>query len=443
MRTRFLAIVLVAGASLSAAAIAATPSIDDDPASAPAATAGTTIDWGSKSAKLRAFYADARKSNQPVDTDALRALLSELLVDVDIDSLSANDIRAHWDIIGGAPTQADRARSRLQQIAKSDTVDGAKAALFLFERGTPGRPTAVNAHLLLDHPALDAMLEEASGREIASMVAAVNVIEADQRGPYVDKVLGWSSRFNADSPINTLRGALGYCSALRDLGDSVPADRFNAARESLVAALTAAAAKADPKDGEKLMAAVKRLDSAAMRGELLDHPAPPLTFTWVRDANGTPAWHALEDLKGKVVVLDFWATWCGPCVASFPNVRELREHYSADDVAIVGVTSLQGAVYWKGKPKTDTTGKPDLEKELMADYMKEMDMTWTVAFTDEEVFNPDYDVSGIPHVAIIDANGVLRWNNLHPAQPFSEKAEKIDALLREAGKTVPERTESN
>ena len=130
-------------------------------------------------------------------------------------------------------------------------------------------------------------------------------------------------------------------------------------------------------------------------------------------------------------MLDFWATWCGPCVASFPNVRELREHYAPEDVVILGVTSLQGRHFPRGEQPIDCEDDPDKERSLMAEYIKAMEITWPVAFSTTEVFNPDYDVNGIPHLAIIDANGVLRHNGLHPAMEFEKKTAIIDALLAE------------
>jgi len=137
------------------------------------------------------------------------------------------------------------------------------------------------------------------------------------------------------------------------------------------------------------------------------------------------------------VVLDFWATWCGPCRSSFPRVADLKARYDGYDVVILGITSPQGYHIDKEGKKTDTAGDQQKELDLMPGFMKDMGMTWDVAFTKDDVFNPDFGVRGIPHVAIIDAQGKVRFNGLHPAVPLKEKAEKIDQLLREAGLPVP------
>jgi hypothetical protein len=62
----------------------------------------------------------------------------------------------------------------------------------------------------------------------------------------------------------------------------------------------------------------------------------------------------------------------------------------------------------------------------MSDYIKAKEITWTIGFSDEEVFNPDYGITGIPHMAIIAPDGTLRHTGLHPAMPHAEKVEKID-----------------
>ena len=107
------------------------------------------------------------------------------------------------------------------------------------------------------------------------------------------------------------------------------------------------------------------------------------------------------------------------------------------DVAIIGVTSVQGRHYPGDGPPVDCTDDPEKEMGLMPAFIETKNMTWTVAFSEQEVFNPEYGLRGIPHVAIIDAEGKVRYNGLHPASPLEEKTAKIDKLLAEAGLEVP------
>jgi thiol-disulfide isomerase/thioredoxin len=187
-------------------------------------------------------------------------------------------------------------------------------------------------------------------------------------------------------------------------------------------------------NGERLIGQMERAaKAAATQAGLAGKPAPELNFTW-RSNEGPKT---LSELRGKVVVLDFWATWCGPCIASFPNVRALVDHYRGSDVVVIGVTSLQGFVAGLEGGRVDTKGNPEKEMALMPEFMKAKQMNWTVAFSKEEVFNPDYGISGIPYVAIIAPDGTVRHAGLHPAGPLTDKVAKIDAILKEFGRSVP------
>lgn len=161
---------------------------------------------------------------------------------------------------------------------------------------------------------------------------------------------------------------------------------------------------------------------------LAGKPAPEIAFQWsTREGLGK-----LSDLKGKVVMLDFWATWCGPCVATFPKVRELQAHYAGrDDVVILGVTSIQGRVVGLQAQPISTRGDPQREMALMKDYIQAKDITWIIAFSTENVFNPDYGVMGIPHVAIVAPDGTVRHPYVEAHGPVAHKIELIDALVKE------------
>lgn len=159
---------------------------------------------------------------------------------------------------------------------------------------------------------------------------------------------------------------------------------------------------------------------------IVGDPAPDLRIAeWIR---GEP----VEKFEaGRAYAIEFWATWCGPCIATFPEMRTLTEHYKDAAVVVLGVTSLQGYVSGLVPARIDTRDNPAKEIELTAEFIKAKKMTWPVVISDQRVFNPDYGVRGIPHLAIIAPDGTVRHNGLHPGMPHAQKLELIDEILKE------------
>ena len=97
----------------------------------------------------------------------------------------------------------------------------------------------------------------------------------------------------------------------------------------------------------------------------------------------------LASLKGKVVLLDFWATWCGPCKAAMPLIQKIHEDYKSKGVAVYGVNT------WE---KKEGAGKK---------YMDDKKYTYGCLLAGDKLATDGYGTSGIPTLVIIDKGGKI------------------------------------
>ena len=157
------------------------------------------------------------------------------------------------------------------------------------------------------------------------------------------------------------------------------------------------------------------LGTAWAAAEVGDPAAPLHIAEWVK---GQPV--DLAAVKGqKIVVVEFWATWCPPCRASIPHLTELQRKYKDKGVLFIGIS----------------TEKPAVVKPFVTQMGAQMDYTVAIDqdFKTSEGYMEAYGIEGIPHAFIVDKMGRVAWGG-HPMDGLDQTLElilagKYDPLL--------------
>jgi len=135
-------------------------------------------------------------------------------------------------------------------------------------------------------------------------------------------------------------------------------------------------------------------------------------FTLV-DINGEQ--FSLSDHLGKVVLLDFFATWCGPCISEIEHLKSLYNKYSPDQLVILSISV---------DPNSDTV-------QILQNFAQQYEIAWTVARDTTNVADK-YGVSPIPHLVMVDTEGYKIHDHVGLTGETTLRSE-IDSLLSGTG----------
>jgi thiol-disulfide isomerase/thioredoxin len=157
---------------------------------------------------------------------------------------------------------------------------------------------------------------------------------------------------------------------------------------------------------------------------LVGKPAPDFQLT-VLDGDGKTKSVSKADLAGKVVMIDFWATWCGPCLRELPEVQKMVEAYARDkkDVVIVAVS------------QDDDPSDPAELRKLVEKTLAEKKLTLEgpvgrVALDPKHVLGDLFKIEALPTVVLIDAKGVVQAAHVGYSPEVRQTLTKgIDTLL--------------
>jgi thiol-disulfide isomerase/thioredoxin len=129
----------------------------------------------------------------------------------------------------------------------------------------------------------------------------------------------------------------------------------------------------------------------------------------------------LSDLRGRVVLLDFWASWCGPCINTFPRLTRWHNKYKDKGLTIIGVTKYYG----EGGGRSL---KPAEELLFLQEFKKKYKLPYGFAIADTQENDRLYDISSFPSAFLLDRQGRVRFITIGGS---STEGEALEAMIKQ------------
>lgn len=365
---------------------------------------------------------EARDAQKPIDTAQINkeciALAEKALKDVDLAKVD--------------PAKA-LAWARVTQLAERDHDTCELAKKFLTTNPDPKMRFAAENLMLsacnrLGEGDMLAMMLPTVAPDTKQAAITLAIVTA---GSYVDTIQTKKGAEAALKALDDVEKKIPYAEFTTDqekgMADNARASLANSRAEILMSLNRKDEAMKALDDAVKAMsdpagAMAKRLTSTKTQYTMIGLMSPPMP-----SERGYGEYKGLESLKGKVVILDFFAHWCGPCIRSFPDMKALYDGNKSKGLEMIGVTTYYGYYQRENVEKRDMP--KDTEFAKMGDFLKEHKIDWPVIYTDRASYAP-FGVSGIPHVVLIDRDGkVVKVKVGYSPESFKEFRATVEKLL--------------
>jgi thiol-disulfide isomerase/thioredoxin len=137
--------------------------------------------------------------------------------------------------------------------------------------------------------------------------------------------------------------------------------------------------KVDPATAEK----VKKLIDNPQR--IVENFAPEFS-----SVTSDGSYITLDELRGKVLLLDFWGTWCGPCIAALPSLMKVAKNFSKEDFMLISIDTGDERAQW-------------------LDFITKNKMNWTQLFDENSKIRNAFKINSFPSYILIDHEGIIRY----------------------------------